>query len=71
MYLLGINIGHNGSTALYKDSELIFYVEEERLTRVKYDGNPFAGIDLAFTYTDHVDFLIICSTIVRSNYIFK
>jgi carbamoyltransferase len=62
MYLLGINIGHNGSTALYKDSELIFYVEEERLTRVKYDGNPFAGIDLAFTYTDHVDFLIICST---------
>jgi len=62
MYLLGINIGHNGSTALFKDSELIFYVEEERLTRQKYDGNPFAGIDLAFTHTDHIDFLVICST---------
>lgn len=62
MWILGINIGHNGSTALFKDGELIFYIEEERLTRVKYDGGPFAGIDLAYQYTDHVDFLAICST---------
>ena len=62
MYILGINIGHNGSTALFKDNELLFYIEEERLTRQKYDGNPMAGIDLAFTYTDHIDFLVICST---------
>jgi len=62
LWILGINIGHNGSTALFKNEELIFYVEEERLTRSKYDGNPFAGIDLAYTYTDHVDFLAICST---------
>lgn len=62
MWILGINIGHNGSTALYNDSELIFYIEEERLTRQKYDGNPFAGIDLAYKYTDHIDYLAICST---------
>ena len=62
IWVLGINIGHNGSTALFKNNELIFYVEEERLTRSKYDGNPFAGIDLAYTYTDHIDFLVICST---------
>jgi carbamoyltransferase len=62
MWVLGINIGHNGSTALFHDNELIFYIEEERLTRQKYDGNPFAGIDMAFTYTDHIDYLAICST---------
>lgn len=62
MWILGINIGHNGSTALFNDNELVFYIEEERLTRTKYDGNPFAGIDLAFKYTDHIDYLAICST---------
>ena len=32
MWLLGINVGHNGAAALYKDSELIFYIEEDRLS---------------------------------------
>ena len=62
MWILGINIGHNGSTALFHNNELIFYIEEERLTRVKYDGGPFAGMDLAYKYTDHIDYLAICST---------
>ena len=35
MWLLGINIGHNGATALYHDKELIFYIEEDRLSRMK------------------------------------
>jgi len=62
MWLLGINVGHNGSAALYKDSELIFYIEEDRLSRMKYDGNPFLGIEKAFEYTDHIDFIILCGT---------
>ena len=62
MWLLGINVGHNGATALYKDSELIFYIEEDRLSRMKYDGNPFLGIEKAFEYTDHIDFVILCGT---------
>lgn len=62
MWLLGINVGHNGSAALYKDSELIFYIEEDRLSRMKYDGNPFLGIEKAFEYTNHVDFIILCGT---------
>ena len=44
MNILGINPGHNGSAALLIDGELEFYVEEERLSRSKYDGNPFMGI---------------------------
>ena len=62
MWLLAINTGHNGATALYKDSELIFYVEEDRLSRWKYDGNPYLGLEKAYDYTDHVDYLIICGT---------
>lgn len=62
MWLLGINVGHNGATALYKDSELIYYIEEDRLSRLKYDGNPFLGMEKAFEYTDRIDFLILCGT---------
>lgn len=62
MWLLAINAGHNGATALYEDSKLIFYIEEDRLSRMKYDGNPFLGMEKAFEYTDHIDFLILCGT---------
>ena len=62
MWILGLNIGHNGSVALYNNSNLVFYIEEERLTKVKYDGHPIAGIDAAYKYTDHIDMVIVCST---------
>jgi len=44
MKILGINTGHNGSAAYVVDGELQWYIEEERLTRSKYDGNPYRGI---------------------------
>jgi len=44
MRVLGINQGHNGSAAYVVDGELKFYIEEERLSRQKYDGNPFRGM---------------------------
>ena len=62
MWLLGINVGHNGATALYKDSELIFYIEEDRLSRLKYDGNPYMGMELAYNYTDTIDYIVLCGT---------
>lgn len=42
--ILGVNPGHNGSIALISDGELVYYIEEERLSRQKYDGNPFRAI---------------------------
>jgi len=62
MWLVAINIGHNGSTALYNNSQLIFYIEEERLSKLKYDGNPFLGLEKAFQYTDRIDHLLLCYT---------
>lgn len=59
--VLAINPGHNGSVALVKNGELVFYIEEERLTRQKYDGNPFKGM-LYVLQNYHVDELVIGGT---------
>jgi carbamoyltransferase len=59
--VLGINPGHNGSAALTVDGELVYYLEEERLTRQKYDGNPFRTI-LDILSKWHVDEVVIGGT---------
>jgi carbamoyltransferase len=56
--ILAINPGHNGSVALCVDGELILYVEEERLSRSKYDGNPFLGIMKVIENYD-VDLIVV------------
>ena len=49
--VLGINPGHNGAAALISDGELVYYLEEERLSRKKRDGNPFrAMVDICSKY---------------------
>lgn len=59
--VLGINPGHNGSAALVVDGELKFYAEEERLSRSKYDGNPFRAM-LQVLINHPVDELVIGGT---------
>ena len=59
--ILGIHPGHNGSAALVSDGKLVYYLEEERLSRFKRDGNPFRTIvDICSKYK--VDELIIGGT---------
>ena len=59
--ILGINPGHNGSACLVADGELVYYLEEERLSRMKYDGNPFrVMIDIMSKH--HIDELVIVGT---------
>lgn len=60
MRILGINQGHNGAAAYVVDGELQFYIEEERLSRMKYDGNPFRGMLEAIK--SGVDVLVIGGT---------
>jgi len=62
MIIVSIARGHNSSTTLMVDGEIIFYLEEERLTRSKYDGAPLAGLIKVFDYVDHIDHLIVCHT---------
>lgn len=58
---MGVNPGHNGSVALVVDGELVYYAEEERLSRMKYDGNPFRGM-LQILVSRPVDELVIGGT---------
>ena len=54
--------GHNGSTTLLVDGKVVFYLEEERLSKFKYDGSPLLGLTKVFEYVDHIDHLVVCHT---------
>jgi carbamoyltransferase len=64
--ILGITPGHNGSVALISDGELMLYLEEERLSKIKYDSNPIRGI-LYILSQYNIDELVI--TGVRKEFI--
>ena len=66
-YIAGIARGHNAGVCLLKDGEIVFAIEEERLTRAKYDGTPFASIIKILEYTDKIDFLVISHTHADEN----
>jgi carbamoyltransferase len=61
-WIAGITRGHNGAVCLLKDGEVVFSLEEERLSRQKYDGGPLAGMVKILEYTDKLDYLIIAHT---------
>ena len=41
MTILGFNPSHHSSVCLLEDGEIKYFIQEERLTREKYDGYPF------------------------------
>lgn len=61
-WIAGITRGHNGATCLLKDGEVVFYLEEERLSRTKYDGGPLMGMLKIKEYTDKLDYLVVAHT---------
>ena len=70
-WIAAISRGHNGSVCLLKDGEVIVNLEEERLTRFKYDGAPLACINLIKKYTDKLDYLVIVHTTRLEQHNFK
>ena len=62
IWVAGITRGHNGGVCLLKNGEVVFSVEEERLTRMKYDGGPLAGIRKILEYTDKLDYVAFAHT---------
>jgi carbamoyltransferase len=61
-WIAGIARGHNSGVCLLKDGELVFAIEEERLSRHKYDGGPFAAMVKILEYTNKLDYLVIAHT---------
>jgi carbamoyltransferase len=61
-YILGISRGHNAGACLLKDGKIVWSLEEERLTRAKYDGGPYACMIKVKEYTDKLDYIFISHT---------
>lgn len=62
LWIAGIARGHNAGVCLLKDGEIVFSIEEERLTRRKYDGGPLASMLKIKEYTDKIDYLVVSHT---------
>lgn len=75
MKILGINISHHGSSCLLEDGEIKYFLEDERINRIKHyipNGRDMrqsikdGSLEIYFTeellkYTDHVDYIIFSS----------
>ena len=59
---MAIARGHNAGACLLKDGKIVFAIEEERLSRKKYDGGPFAAMVKTLDYTDKIDYLVVAHT---------
>ena len=60
MIILGINrSGHDGSVALLENNKVLMYVQEERLTNIKYSPFVFQAINSIKKYVDHVDIIAL------------
>ena len=62
VWIASIARGHNASVCLLKDGEIVFSIEEERLSRHKYDGGPYASMIKILDYTKELDYLVIAHT---------
>lgn len=62
IWIAGLARGHNATVCLLKNGEIVFSIEEERLSRYKYDGGPFAAMMKIKEYTDRLDYLVVAHT---------
>jgi len=62
LWIAAIARGHNSGVCLLKNGEVVFSIEEERLSRHKYDGGPFASMVKILDYTDKLDYLVVAHT---------
>ena len=54
MITVGVSRVHNSAVTLLKDGELIFHIENERLSNIKYDAYPFHALA---KLPEHVSFV--------------
>lgn len=64
MNIVGVNISHDTSVCLMQDGKIIFYLEEERLCKIKSyviedTRTPIQTLSKLKKYINHIDYLII------------
>ena len=64
-WIAGIALWHNAGVCLLKDGEIIFSVEEERLSKFKHDGGPLLSMMKILDYTDKLDYLVVAHLIAN------
>jgi carbamoyltransferase len=62
LWIAAIARGHNASVCLMHNGKIVFSIEEERLSRFKYDGGPLAAMIKIKEYTDRIDYLLVAHT---------
>lgn len=62
IWIAAIARGHNAGVCLLKNGEIVFSIEEERLSRKKYDGGPYSSMVKILNYTKKIDYLVIAHT---------
>jgi len=59
MIIVGINKFHNSSVALLEDDKVLFFIENERLSNIKYHDVAFQAVSQISNYVDHIDHLVV------------
>jgi len=59
IWILGLNLNHNSSVTLLKNGEVIFFLEEDRLSRVKHDEYLYHTLSKITSYTKKLDYVIV------------
>lgn len=61
-WIAAITRGHNAGVCLLENGQIVFSIEEERLSRHKYDGGPLAAMIKIREITDRLDYLVVAHT---------
>ena len=56
MKQVGLNLSHDSSLALLIKEKQKLFIEEERYSRIKHDGDPFHVLDKHFRGIDSEDY---------------
>lgn len=59
MYTVGVSRAHDSAVALLKDGDIVFHLENERLSNIKHDSYPFLALLKIADYVDKIDQLVI------------
>jgi carbamoyltransferase len=60
MIILGVSRGpHDASVTLLQDNKVLFHIQSERLSHIKYDQIPFQAISKIKEYVSHIDYLVL------------
>ena len=56
--ILGINTSHNGSVCVLSDGKVVYYLEEDRLSRIKFDHLPIDNFEI-ISQKYNIDHIVI------------